>query len=439
VLFDRSAIAMGEVSNEFLSRYERDPDASHDIAIKAQPALAMYEFVKRGGESVTVRFVLRGPRGFARNLSQAQQISGNKKNSEYYRYIVPYGMMEGSILFPLRDIEMCEADPEFGADFLESNYESGIAGFAQEIVYQMFGLEGGSSGSATFHAATSGSYPVFSLRLTDPADAGRLMVGDWVEVSTASGTGVSDTTLSAKGIIVDRDIDTGYFQIAAESAPSTPASPAGWDDTGATTYNVFRLGEMHQGVPEDIVIPHATYVPDTRQTNETLGLNRGADSALSGMRLTTAEAGTLTLARRVKKTVAKQRNRLGADAHQLGRTQKLFMNPEEWDVFEDQENSRVMRTVEPKAINGYEAIVVKTSQGDLEVVSEPAQRKGRMRLISPKMCKMVGPSGKMVKLVNPGSGVLRLKEGSSDHEARPFFIGAHIVGPPMAHATIPTT
>jgi hypothetical protein len=35
--------------------------------------------------------------------------------------------------------------------------------------------------------------------------------------------------------------------------------------------------------------------------------------------------------------------------------------------------------------------------------------------------------------------MLRAKEGSNDAEIRPFFIGAHVVGPPPAHGIIPTT
>jgi hypothetical protein len=313
--------------------------------------------------------------------------------------------------------------------------ESGIAGFAQEIVYQLNGVLGGSMGTATFHSAASAPRPVFSLNFSaTPEVLGRLQVGDHVQVSTADGTGASDTVIAAAGVIIDRDTDNGYLQIAATSAPTVAANPGGWDDTGATTYYVYRLGEMQAGVPDAIIVPWSAYVPTTRSTGSLYGVNRGADAFLSGARLLTAEA-TGTFARRAKRLVAKCVNRLGDTRSAIGKTQKLMLNPEDWDTFEDQQNARVGREVEKTAIDGYESIQVRTSLGVLDVIAEPSQLKGQARLISPKVIRLASMTGKLVNLVSfgMGNGMLVAKPSSNDFEARPYWMGQHVVGPPHAH------
>lgn len=427
--------------NNYLSRYELEPDELHDVAIKAQPLLGLYKQEKsKGSESVTVRFTLRGPRGFARTLAQAQQISGIKRNSEYYRYTIPYGKMEGSILFSLEELVKAEGDPEYGADFLESNMESGSAGFAQELCYQLNGNLGGYFGQAAFKSASSGARPVYCLDFaSNPDQLAGIMPGDQVEVSTLPGTGTSDTTIAAAGVVIDRDTDTGFLQLAPTTSPNTAGNPGGWDDTGATTYYVYRLGNQQKGVPDGIVIPWSGFIPATRATDFLYGVDRSRDAFLSGSRLLTAEA-TGTYARRAKKLVAKCANRLGSDKAAIGKNQVLSLNPEDWDTFEDQQNSRVGRDVEKVAVDGYEAIQVRTAIGTLNVIAEPTQPKGAMRLISPKVIRFVSMTGKIVNFVSYGmTGMLRAKEGSNDFEARPFFIGQHVVGPPQAHGYIPLT
>lgn len=433
---------MGEFVNNYLSRYELEPDELHDIAIKAQPELGLYRQEKsRGSESVTVRFILRGPRGFARTLALAQQISNVKRNTEYFRYTIPYGKMEGSILFSLEELEKAEADPEYGADFLETNMEAGAAGFAQDICYQINGNLGGYFGQAKFWSTSSGSRPVYSLDFSANPDAiAGIMPGDQVEVSTADGTGTSDTTIAAAGVVIDRDTDTGFLQLAATSAPTVAANPGGWDDTGATNYYVYRLGNQQKGVPDGIVIPWSGYIPATRSTSTFYGVDRSLDAFLSGSRLLTSEASG-TFARRAKKLVAKCANRLGADKAAIGRSQILKLNPEDWDTFEDQQNARIGREVDKVAVDGYEAIQIRTAIGVMNVIAEPTQPKGAMRLQSPKLLKFVSMRGRLINFVAYGAGgsMLYAKPGSNDFEARPFFMGQHVVGAPQAHGYIPLT
>lgn len=167
-------------------------------------------------------------------------------------------------------------------------------------------------------------------------------------------------------------------------------------------------------------------------------MNRALDAALSGQRLLPAES-VGTIARRGKRLVAKTKNRLGSDAAQAGRTQKLYLNPEEWDILEDQENSRVVNPRESTIVDGYKTIKIQTAIGELDCVPEPAQLKGRARLLTPKLCKFVCPSGKLVAPVNIGYGITHPIPGSNDAEVKPFYYGQFIMGPPHAHGGFATT
>lgn len=246
---------MPEFATEFMGRYEREPDEMHDTAVFAQPFYQSIEIIKRGGESITQRFTLRGPRGSSSNLPHAQQISGVKPNSEYFRFLTPYGRMLGSIRVPHEDITHANADPEYGADLLERNIDSGVAGFAQDLLFQVFGAAGGNiGGTATFVAAANAPYPVFSLRFSDPSVLSHVQTGDQIQIAIDDGTSVNWVPVGQPALVLDRDTDNGYLQVAALTNTAVPGNPGGWDDTGATTYYVFRLGMAHKGVPDDIVI-----------------------------------------------------------------------------------------------------------------------------------------------------------------------------------------
>lgn len=420
----------------FLSRYERDADLMHDVAVKAQPMYQKYTFEKRGTEAVAERFVLSGPRGSARTLVQAQSISALRKNSNYFRFLVPQGEYNGSILIPHKDIAQSDADPEAGAKVLEDNVDRGVANVAAQYIQLMFGPAGGNIGTATFVAAASNPYPVFALRFVSASTAARLQEGDHVIISTADGSGSSDVQTGQVGVVMNRDIDNGYVQIATTTDTETAANPGGWDDTGATTYYVFRLSELAAGDGSDIVVPWASYVPVTRQTSELLGVDRSADSALSGARLLDDESKG-TISSRAKKLISKMRARLGTDANRVGRKQCLALYAEDWATFEEELSARLLREPETKTRDGYEAFVIGTVMGELEVISDPYMMEGYGRIISPAMCRLITTNGKLMRIVNEDGSIISRMPNSNDMEMRPVIYAAHVVGPPHAHGIFP--
>jgi hypothetical protein len=421
----------------FLSRYERDADLMHDVAVKAQPLFQKYTFEKRGTEAVAERFVLSGPRGSAKTLAEAQSISALRKNSNYFRFLVPQGEYNGSILIPHKDIAQSEADPEAGAKALEDNVDRGTANVAAQFIQLMLGPAGGNVGTATFHSAASGAFLTFCLRFVSVPSAARLQEGDHVVISTADGSGSSDVTVGSTGVVIDRDIDNGYVRIAATTDTSTAANPGGWDDTGATTYYVFRLSELAAGDGSDIVVPWASYVPPTRQTSTLLGVDRSSDSALSGARLLSTESKG-TLSSRAKKLVSKMRARLGTDANRVGRRQSLVLYAEEWATFEEELTARLLREPETKTRDGYEAFVIGTVMGELDVISEPYMQQGYGRIISTSMCRLITTNGKLMRIVNEDGNIISRMPNSNDMEMRPVIYAAHVVGPPHAHGIFPT-
>lgn len=429
---------MGEFATNFLGRYDRDAELMHDVAIKAQPLLQKYTFEKRGAEAVSVRFVLSGPRGSGKTLQAAQSINSLRKNSDYYRMLVPQGNYIGEVLMPHKDIAQSESDPEAGAKLLEDSTDRGVANNSQQIVQLLLGPAGGNQGTSTFFAASTATFPVFSLRLTSAVSASKFQVDDQVVISIADGSGTGDVTVGQPGVVMNRDIDNGYLQIAATSDKTTAANPGGWDDTGATTYFVFRLSELMAGTGSDLIIPWAAYVPPTRQTSDLLGVDRSRDSALSGGRLLAAESKG-TLSSRAKKLVSKMRARLGSDSTRVGRKQSLVLFAEEWAVFEEELTARLLREPETKTRDGYEAFVIGTVQGELDVISEPNMQQGFGRIISPALMKLITTNGKLLGIQNEDGKILDRVEGSMDFRMVTYCYAAHIVGPMHAHGIFPTT
>jgi hypothetical protein len=443
---------MGNFVENYLTRYELAPDELNDVALKAQAMIALYDQVKsKGSESVTVRFRLRGPRGFAPNLTEAQRISAGAPNSDYHRATVPYGKMEGEILFSLEEIIKSESDPEYGRDFLASNTEAGVAGFAQKIVERMNAPAGGAQNetTVTFNSAAASPLPVYHLDFSaNPWELAGLTNGDLVQVSASDGTSAAHATLANAGRIVDLDLDNGYAQIAPEGS-TTPGNPGGWDDTGATAYYVYRIGEMHKASPSSTIIPWSTWNPSSRSTADLFGIDRSVHSSLSGNRLLSTDAAAdAALTRRGRVLAAKIFTRVGGTDVQVGPKRSMvekslvaLCNPEELESLEDEEQSRVMYKPERTVVNGFEAIFTQTQMGKLAYLPEPTQRRGTFRIVNPSQLHMVSITGQLINILSlgMGKGMLRAASGSNDMALRPFFFGAHVVGNPGAHAQHLTT
>lgn len=419
----------------FLNLFYEPLDTIHTVSVRAQPLLKKYSFRKHGGEAVVERFVLAGPRGSSGDLTSAQTVAANTPNANYFRWLVEHGTYEGEIRIPHKDVAMSRGDRDAAARALRVAVDTGLEDFGAQQVRMLLGRTGLAVGSARYEdtAGTPTGFPAFCLRFeTDPSEAANLQVGDFVVISAGDASSGSDSLVGSVGVVIARDVDLGYAQVATTAAPTVAANPGSWVDN--TTYFVYRLGEFLPGDPSAIVTSWDAYVPTAVSTSTLNGLNRSVDSLLSGSRLTTTEA-VGPLAQRLKKLVNKMRARVG----QMPTSGLLcVMHPEDWGLLEEQVNATVERSPASQTEDGFSAIKVVTASGIVDCVSEPYMRKGFARLIDPSKIRIHTPSGTLCEWVDDDGSIVKILT-SNQLILRPVSYPAHTIGSPFSHGVFPTT
>lgn len=417
-----------DFASSFLRRtYAAKPDLVHDISIKENYALTeIYDIEGRGGSTVDHEFSLIGARGFSSTLAIAQQIAANTAASTLFTWRVPFAEGEGSFDIKYRNILKSNFSGSAAAKALDLEMSKGLSNAADKIVSQLFGDVGLSGGSGTWSDAAAGDSPIFSFTFNDPANARNFQVGDLV-VSAATGTGA---IVGQPGFVIRVSIDAGFIQLADENAPTVPANPGAWAGNQFAFNAGFTVNDGDVGV-----IPLATYITNAEATDTVLNVNRGIDSRLSGVRLTTPEA-VGDIVGRIKKLIAKISSRaVSIKAADM----IVVMNLEDLQTAIDQ----LPITDRPPSVtteDGYEGVMVRTVCGTIKVVGDSHKSKGTgfiCKKSDMKLYSNVG-SGSLVELVVHNGNVTRLKETSNVLEVRTISGLAHVIGSPACMGVFST-
>jgi hypothetical protein len=420
-------------ATNFLNISYVDGDLAHQTSVRANPSIKLFQIKEAGGSAVESKFMLRGAAGMSGNLTDAQAIAAQNKNSRHYKWSVPFGKTRGSFRVPYEDIMASKLDEAAEAKALEIEMEKGLAECGSKLVQLLFGRSGLAGGYGEYEETASGDYPSFAIRFADPSDARNFQPGDNVVI--AAGTGETAQSLVGDvGYVLDADVEDGYIRVAALSDNETAANPGSWVDD--TNYYVFNLGLHGNGAQSDVIVPLEAYLPASRASDTFLGVPRSDSSSLSGARLSTAEE-VGSIVSRGKRLITKMRSRytdIAKDAN------KIVLNSEDFGTCDEELTAQLTRSPAMKTEDGYMAITVNTANGATEIISEPYKNKGNGFVLSPKHMILYSQLGKglLLDLVRHNGQVTRLMEGSNDLEVRTYSALANTIGAPFAYGRFST-
>lgn len=410
-----------------------DGDLIHQMSVRANPSIKLFDIKEAGGASVESRFMLRGAAGFSGNLTDAQAIAAQNKNGRHYSWSVPFGKTRGSFRIPYEDIVASKLSEAAEAKALEIEMEKGIAEAGSKIVQLLFGRSGLAGGYGEYEETASGDYPSFAIRFEDPSDARNFQPGDNVVISTTAGT-AAQTLVGDVGYVLDSDVEDGFIRVAPLSDPDTAGNPGSWVDD--TNYYVFNLGLAGNGSQQDVIVPLEAYLPASRANDTFLGVARTDSSSLSGARLSTAEE-VGSIVGRAKRLITKMRGRYTDYAKGAN---KIVLNAEDFGTCDEELTAQLMRSPAMKTEDGYMAITINTANGATELISEPYKNKGSGFVLSPSSLKLYSQYGsKLLDLVRANGNVTRLMEGSNDLEVRTLSALANTIGAPYSHGRFSTS
>lgn len=425
-------------ADNFLNLKYGNDDITNRTTQSRAPALSKVWTVVQGsgGASQEARFTLAGEGTSASTLAVAQTMEATKVNGNKFAWSVPYAKTEGSITVPYDDIVVSRKESDAATRALEDAIDSGLERFGVDLQGNLLGTPGLSKGRGTYNVSAVGAAPVFAITLNEPADAANFSHGDQVVLDAAAD---GQTLLADVGYVVDVDTDTGFIQVAATSAPNTPASPgASWVDT--TVYYVFKntIVQPTATTYDTAVVPMGAYLPATRATDTFLGVDRSLDSRLSGNRST---SGT-TMLQKLRGAIAKMANR---STDMFADDICVVMNIEDVESINDElmANNVGARNNGTSTTDGYISFMLQTSLGSCAVMGDRKKSKGTAFVLNKRHLKLHAAGNNSTTGANlchlvktDGVNVLRAKDTTNDMEVRPYSRIAHTIGAPYMHSVV---
>ena len=391
----------------FLKRYYNKGQVDA-LTNKDRPFLAKIKKTTGSGELWVTPVIFANPQGLSGDLVNAQLASnqaGGGGNLQGKKWHSAWGDYTGAV--SIGDKVIKASRDNVGAFF--ENQKAEIDRLYEQFA-DIFGLYSiGDSG----HSVTPGGFTISSgvCTLVVPDDIVNIQVGMILQASAATGASSSDTLIDPSlGYVIAVNENTGVFTVSATSGGSA-GTPTNW--TG--TMYAFRNGDFGGTGATRIILGLSAWVPasDPSATSFEGVVRTAGITALSGVRLTSAEVAGVGTEGRIKKLVTRMVGR----AKGPGPTD-VFMNPEKWQGLADSLESRGTRPLDGKIGQfNYQKIQVAAGGKMVDVWADRFCPLGRAFAVNFDYIEMKTYSGFPEVLSGDGLTMLR-KTTSNDYEHR---------------------
>jgi len=243
--------------------------------------------------------------------------------------------------------------------------------------------------------------------MTNADDIVHVLPGMWLHASANTGGSTAHTLLGSGsiGYVIGVNHNEGTFTVS-DSDGGAAAVPTGW--TG--TMYVFRYGDFGgTSSPNRIVDGFDDWCPSSDPDGTVFnGVTRTRHiTALSGVRLSSAEVLGQSTEYRIKRLAARMSNR------GFGKPEVCFLNPETWQDVADGLEARGIREFGKDAVFGFRSFQVATGGGTIEVFSDRAVPSKAIYMLSKDAFVLKYPQEKMISPVN-GDGLTMLRKNNAN-------------------------
>jgi hypothetical protein len=361
--------------------------------------------VAASGDTLIAPVIYGTPQGLSGTLANAQVAAAATGGStQAKKWSCTYGDYSAAVTLADKELKLSASDN--GSYFEAKKLEIDNLYIAWSQVFSTY-LAGSKSRCLGGFTISTGV-----CTLTNPEDIVNFQPGMLIQASDDDGSSSGHTLLGSGsiGYVFAVNPNAGTFTVSATDS-TTAGDPASW--TGTSPF-AFRYGDFGGSGATVVIDGIGDWCPAS-DPSATLfnGVNRTANiTALSGIRLTTAEVAGLSTESRIKRLVTRMASR------GFGAPEAIFLNPEKWqDVADALETRGVRDALGKDAAFGYETIKVAAGGKLISIYSDRYVPIGAVLGLSKDSISIHTPEAFPAVVSGDGLQMLR-KATTNDYEFR---------------------
>lgn len=306
---------MGTFENKFLKKTFAAPGKLQAIGDRAAPFAALCSKPVQGGASVAEPVIISGLKALSYTVAGAKAVSDQDDHgaSDYDEFNSTFGQYFGHARITSRAVAGGKTNAAAYLRQLSEILETSVGSFMSVAERKLLGPIGGSIGRIS--NVTIGADGEMSLTVV--GDAQNFAKGMIVQAASADGSSASITARAGLGypykVFVDGDTNGAHIHVATSTAlatAGTPGIPSGWVNNDF----LFRNGDVADSTDlSDKQVRSLQGWITLAVANDTYNsVARGADSRLSGFRLSSTAVAGMSLLDRMQLLATAGRSQCGA-------------------------------------------------------------------------------------------------------------------------------
>jgi hypothetical protein len=356
--------------DKFLKKTFAAPGKLQAIADRAAPFVGLCSKPVQGGASVAEAVIISGLKALSYTVAGAKAVSDQDEHgaSDYDEFNSTFGQYFGQARITSRAVAGGKTNATAYLRQLAEILETSVGSFVSIAERKLLGPIGGSIG--VIDNVTIGADGEMSLTVV--GDAQNFANGMIVQAASSAGSSATVTARAGLGypfeVYVDGDANGAHVHFAnstANAAAGTPAIPTDWVNGDF----LFRNGDVatNTDLSDKQIRSLQAWIPLTAATNEYNGVDRSADSRLSGFRLSAARVAGMSILDRMQLLATTGRSQCGATQAQL-----FVVGPNTWQQLAQEMQSYGQLMFSDSTRVGIKMMKIITANGDCEVLNSPS-------------------------------------------------------------------
>lgn len=358
---------MASFENKWLKKrfIDKGPKELTEIAARQDPWVAMARKEQMGGTSIAEPVKLSGPKGWSSSLAGAQLTSAQVNNgaSDDDEFNSTFGQYFGSATFSARAVEGGKSNLDSYARVIENEVTSAVARFGEVLGRALAGPIGNSIGKVSSGSGTG------LLVLTLRGDTYNFVPGMVVDAASADGSNGTITVRAGHGFVIATDPDGSANVQVSTTEGGAAGQPSGWTDGDF----LFRAGDMVSSIDNSAkgIRSLQAWIRLTNPSAATTfnGVTIGKDTRLSGIKVSAADANSLSILDRVQLICTEMASASGASPDYVSMAPRTYAQA----MAEAQTYGRFQLGEDPKLGIKKDFFSIFTAAGMVKVICNPHQ------------------------------------------------------------------
>lgn len=383
-------MSLGSWADAALHEYYQNVQELHTLVGRASPLLDRLRKSMVEGRTTNSFFTLQGGMGIAGDLASAQEVAsqvgtngaGTAPGAATLdgEWAVPTGQIETSLRLKYKDLVQGKTNRGAYLRNLTHQTDRHVEAFGERFANIILGSGGYRLGLADLTTFGTGVITMLdSSGNVDAAGIANIYKGMVLVASANDGTSLSHTLLpsnvaAAKAYVLSVDRDAGTFVVSDTAGSTTPEIPAAWGSAGDNV-SIFAYGQFKPTLPGSTLSNKllcqtlSDWITPTAATDTFAGVDRSADSALSGVRVPTASVASLPIDHKLGFAATYMQSRYAAR-----KAPTFVLQSEKWfELVRSLQAQGIVKDIGSVLTGGGKSVTIATVNGMAEVIAEPHQ------------------------------------------------------------------